>query len=677
MPTVDTAERVTSRERTDTRVERALVPIRYGLRRLRRNAPRAVLAAVGLAIGAAVLALTQVSSTAVQDRAVQRALQQLQPSDRAVQVVWSGVPAQSDLSLHRLDVLARRAVTPILHEQPFRVEVFRQATWGGAFVNLGAIDGLPKWVALRSGRLPNPCTPTDCELIQIGGAPVQPQLAHVHVVGRASFRPGAPLAQYFGAGGERRPPILVANGVLGFAHVPLPDGALIARTYGWIVPVAPRSVHDWQLATLADKLDGAAQQLESRSDIFTVAGPTDTVASIRSTSRVAAQRLLILGGDAAILLLGFAVLASARLRRDHRDVRQRLTWSGATRTQILLVAATEAVLITLAASVVGWLAGTGAGALLARHLGAPAALVVSHSILTARTVALAAGLAAVTAAVMLAALRAGEVAIAGARVTVADTAALGALAAVLLALARGKADVSSLQQGGTGVLLLLLPGLVLFVLAVVAARLLGPLLRGLERGARRAPAALRIALLSLPGAPGDVPLAVVFFVLSIGIAVFAFAYRATLLQGERDQARYAVPAPYVLQEDLTKLVTVTEAAPQLAGARVLRDDGTVTGVGDFTLLALPADALARIDGWRGDFSTRSPHELAGLIRPKSTPRLRGVPAPRDVTFTVSGDRLGLAVVVQNRAGDFTQVDLGEHGAGTFTKQLPPLAGRVV
>src|SRR5438045_5381610 len=112
-----------------------------------------------------------------------------------------------------------------------------------------------------------------------------------------------------------------------------------------------------------------------------------------------------------------------------------------------------------------------------------------------RTAALAAGLAVATALVMLAALRAGEVAVAGTRITVADTAALGALAAVLLALARGKADVSSLQQGGTGVLLLLLPGLVLFVLAVVAARLLAPLLRGLERAARGTPASLRVALL--------------------------------------------------------------------------------------------------------------------------------------------------------------------------------------
>ena len=48
-------------------------------------------------------------------------------------------------------------------------------------------------------------------------------------------------------------------------------------------------------------------------------------------------------------------------------------------------------------------------------------------------------------------------------------------------------DIARLQSGGgTGVFLLLLPGLVLFVLAVAAARLLTPALRLLELGARRA-----------------------------------------------------------------------------------------------------------------------------------------------------------------------------------------------
>ena len=664
--------------------ERVAVPVRYALRRLRVNWPRTLIVALGIAVGAAVLAMTAVGSAAVQDRAVQRALAQLQPSDRAIQAVWSGVPAQSNLTYSQLDRIARNATEPILGQKPFGLIVFRQATWGGAFVNLGAVDGLARWLDLRSGRLPHRCTPSNCELIQIGGKPVAPSLPFLHVVGRATFRPGAPLDAYFGGGGQR-PPILIADGVLPFERTPLPDASLIARTYGWVVPVAPRSIHDWDLASLGTRLDRAQSQLEQRSDIFTIAAPTDTMASIRATSRVAAQRLLILGGDAAVLLLGFAVLASTRLRRDHRDVRRRLTWSGARRSQILLVAATEVLVLTVVASLAGWVAGTGAGALLAHHLGSPGGLVVAHSIFTARALWIGILLAAVTAAAMLAALRVDAVTFGGLRITVADVAALGALAAILLALARGKADATTLQAGGgTGVFLLLLPGLVLFVLAVAAARLLAPALRLLELAARRSTPPVRVALLSLARAPGEVLLTVVFFVLSVGVAVFAIAYRATLVQGEREQARYAVPAPFVLSEDLGKLVTIQQAPlpKRYAAQQVVRESGYVTGNHgrDFTLLALPAGSLASIDGWRGDFSSQSPAELGRLLQPAAPPSLRGIRLPATdttltVPFTITGDQVGLTAIVENRRGDFTPLQLGEHDAGTYarTVRVPPEA----
>src|SRR4051794_26003940 len=315
METAAGSEPRSSRDRAAR--ERVLVPIRYALLRMRLHGPHTALVAFGIAVGAAVLAMTAVGSAAVQDRAVQRALAQLQPSDRAIQAVWSGVPAQSSLTFLQLDRIARATVQPILGQAPSRVAVFRQATWGGAFVNLGAVDMLPRWLDLRAGRMPHRCTPSDCELVQIGGAPAAPSFPFLHVVGRATLKPGAPFATYFGGGGGKRPPILLANGVLPFQRVPLPDAALIARTYGWIVPVAPRSIHDWELASLGTRLDRAQANLEQRSDIFTIGAPTGTISSIRATSRVAGERLLILGGDAAVLLLGFALLASTRLRRDH------------------------------------------------------------------------------------------------------------------------------------------------------------------------------------------------------------------------------------------------------------------------------------------------------------------------------------------------------------------------
>ena len=683
------------------------MPVRLAAIRLRAHATRNVVAAIGIAVASAVLAMTAVGAVAVQDRAAQRALAALQPSDRAVQAVWSGVPAQSNLSYRQLDGLARQALAPILHKPAFAVEVFRQATWGGVFVNLGAVDGLSRWIVVRSGRMPRACTPADCEVVQIGNAdgrageagttskgqrkrsprPAAPKLPFLHVVGRATFRTGAPLSAYFAAAGSNRPPILLANGVAPFSRTPLPDAPLIARSYGWIVPLDPASVHDWDLAGLGARIDRAQSQLEERSDIFTVAGPLDTIASVRATSRVAGERLLILGGDAAVLLLGFAVLASTRLRRDHEAVRRRLTWFGARRGQILLVAATEVVAITVVSSIAGWIVGGGTGTLLARHLGSPGRLAVEHSLFTLRAFGVAAALAAGTALVMLAALRMEAVAFGGLRITAADVAALGALGAILLALARGKTNTTTLaSSGGTGVFLLLLPGLVLFVLAVAAARLLAPLLRALEWLGRRGPPSVRLALLSLARSPGRVLLSAVFFVLSVGVALFAFSYRATLERGEVEQARYAVPAQYVLQEDLNKLVTVQQAAPHL-GTPVLRDSGYITanrGI-DFTLLALPATALPRVDGWRSDFSSLSPRALSQLLAPPVTPRLRGFPLPDAKTLTLpltlTGDRVGVQLNVLDRRGDFTLLTVGELGPGMHapTVKLPPEArgGRVV
>ena len=67
-----------------------------------------------------------------------------------------------------------------------------------------------------------------------------------------------------------------------------------------------------------------------------------------------------------------------------------------------------------------------------------------------------------------------------------DVAALGAVLAVVVALARGAANASELlADNGTGLVLLLLPALVAFAAAVAVARLLPLALRGLERAVPR------------------------------------------------------------------------------------------------------------------------------------------------------------------------------------------------
>ena len=192
---------------------------------------------------------------------------------------------------------------------------------------------------------------------------------------------------------------------------------------------------------------------------------------------------------------------------------------------------------------------------------------------------------------------------------------------IVLGLARGELDAQALAQGGgTGTFLILLPALIAFVAAVATARLLAPVLRAGERWGRRAPVPVRFAALSLARNPGYAAVAVTFLVVSLGLALFAQAYRQTLAQGEHAQADFAVPVDAVARENLQTLVPVLDAAPLQsygklgAAAPVLRLSGALSRVqAPFTVVGLPPDELARLR-WRSDNASASPSTLAQQIR---------------------------------------------------------------
>jgi len=660
-----------------TRLRSASYPVSLALVRLRAAPGRALLVALGIAAGAAMLALAAGGSAAVRDRAVAEELGRIGPSEASLQVVWSGVPAQAAVPVGTLDADARRALTSVVHGRPFGVSLFRQASFGGAFVNLGGVDGLARWIRLRSGRLPRACTPRLCELVLVDGAGAVPHLPYLRVVGRGTLARDAPLRAYFGArGAARRPPLLLAEGALALGRVPLPDADLIARTYGWVLPIAPGSVHDWEIPSLAHRVDVANVRLGAVDPVFSVAAPLDALASVHAKARVAGQRLLLVGGDVAVLLLAFAVLAAARLRRDVGNARRRLTWAGARWSQLATFTAVEASVVAVAAVCAGWAAGTGFAALLARSLGAEAGPVLAHSVLSGRGAVLAAGLAVGAAVVVVASLRA-ELASFGTRtLTTADIAAIGAVGAVLLAVARGDTSADAVG-GGTGVFLLLLPPLVVFAAAVAFARLLAPGLRALGRA--RGPLPLRLAAVSLARRGGTALVASAFLVVSVGVALFAVTYRATLERGQRDQAAFAVPADYVLSEDLERLVTVQQIAPdRFAGlgdsVSAVRASGDLRGRG-VTVLGLPERSLPELRGWR---DAPKP-DLLRALGPSA--RLRGFdPRSRRLALpvTVSGGPVTLVLDVLKPRGDFAVVPLGTAANGTRVLHARvPAGGRVV
>ena len=237
-----------------------------------------------------------------------------------------------------------------------------------------------------------------------------------------------------------------------------------------------------------------------------------------------------------------------------------------------------------------------------------------------------------------------------------DVAALGALAAVGLGLARGGLSAGA-ASGGNATLLLLLPGLICFVAAVAAGRLLGPVMRRSERLARNGPLPARLALLALARAPSRTVATAAFLLVSLGLALFAAGYRSTLEQGARDEAAYVVPLDFTLSEG-SRLVLPLDAAPPAAYARlapgthvypVIRRTASVPGSGAAvlspTVLGLSATALARLH-WRSDFSSVSPGDAgapprrrracAAARRCRSRPERRACRCPSESVASPSG-----------------------------------------
>ena len=177
-----------------------------------------------------------------------------------------------------------------------------------------------------------------------------------------------------------------------------------------------------------------------------------------------------------------------------------------------------------------------------------------------------------------------------------DVIAAGLALAVAAALVRGAADTEEvLRGGGSGALLIALPVAVVAIVGIVAARVLPRLVLLVARALPDRRLTARLALLSIARRPGAGATAVAFLVVSIGLAVFAGTYRATLEQGRRDQAAFALGADLVLREDLSRLVPVREVAtperlqrlgPRVAAAPVLRATGNVAGLSDVTGVAV-------------------------------------------------------------------------------------------
>ncbi|MCP9484882.1 MAG: hypothetical protein MSC30_03390 [Gaiellaceae bacterium MAG52_C11] len=676
----------------------ALFVLGLALRRLGRGTGATGLVVIGIALGAAAVVGVRAGTTVAQDRAVAQAVERIPEGSRSVRAVWFGVPGQSDDLQPALDARARSALRRAGALESHALVLFRETTIAGDFAGLGGVEGLARWVELRSGRLPGACRPERCEVLRLRGdgrLPAPPGLRLVEV-GEAALASNVLFGDFLAptdnaladaevspvvaaAAGYHRPappPLFLAEGVAMLAGAPAL--ARLYRSYAWVAPLEAGTPRLWEIDDLAGGVTQARSELQARTTSFDLIAPVEELRSAQAESRRAGNRLALVGGEAAVLLFAFAILAAMTLRRDLRAARRRLAWSGARGWQLGLLTATETGLIALAGTMLGFALGLAGGALVAERAGAPVGDVLAKSILSG-TGLLLVGLVAIAAtAVLVATVASMPLRLGRAPVTPLDLAAIAAALLVVFSLRRGDDDSG---------LVLLLPGLVTFAAAVAIARLLRPVLRVAERLTHRGShgglrLGLRLAVLSLGRNPGYAVAATSFLVVSFGLALFAETYRATLSAGERDGAAYAVPRDFVVRQELRRLIPVLDAAP-LGRLRalgpgvdvdpILRLTGGVgrqEGESGITLLGLPPSSVGLLR-WRSDFGSRSPEALGAAIEaPDGDGSVRLGIDTRELVVRTSGDEVRFAAELRTVSGRFLRLDLGLTGTGTLRAVLP-------
>ncbi len=416
--------------------------------RARARPGRTLLVTLGVAVAVAFVVGVAGGSVVSEDLALRQALTTLAPADRVVRVSWSGQVATG--GFRALDRSARRALRTVTGAPIDTTVELADVELGHGPVKLGATDSLADVVHLATGRLPTRCTPSRCEVVQLGGTPVHridDFGVHLVVVGRGTLASVVPfgegaLATPTAAGGERPEPVLLTNAVPALAG--LTSLVEINRNYSWSAPLEPKSVHVWSVDRLFAAESRAEGRLTGADQEFTLTGPDDALAASRSESSTASHRVLLVGSSAALLLLAFAGITAGALRRDARAELRRLATRGATRAQQWGFLLGEAGAAVGPGALAGVALGVAVDALIARRLGVPVGAALRHGIVTPTAVLVAAGAGVGALIVVLITLRRPESRTGHGRQAT-DMAAVGALVALGLVVLSGRSGT-----GGSG-----------------------------------------------------------------------------------------------------------------------------------------------------------------------------------------------------------------------------------
>lgn len=656
--------------------------------RLRYRPLRWLLVGVGVALATALPVLSQASAHTVASRAVAYGVAQLDPGQRSLIASISGI-ALPPSQLAAMDATARRQLGT-LSDVPPRPEMLlhRLADRSGADYLFGAADDLASGVRVTSGRLPESCTPTRCEVVIVGnGSPdLQPALGLV-IVGRGVITDPLLLSGPLAPGHDA--PLAVANGTSAAAQ--LDSLSEFQRQYAWVAPVDLDRVRTLGVPAYLERSAHVDDNLARAFNGMQLTAPDAVLSSQQARADLSTRRFALLSGSAIALLLGFAVIGAIGLRRDDAVAAVLLRRRGVGRIRIVALTMLESAVPVAIGTIAGLVVGGAVAAALSvgdRTSGAFAALGDTWPLIV---------IGAVISWVLVVAVRSWS---AGSRVSVVwrvvEAVIVAGIAVAGLALARGRVSATALDSG-TDPLLVSLPIIAVVCGGLVIGRVWPALASSLTRALPRRSLAGRIGVGTAVRRPLRPVATAAFLAAATGCAVFAGAYQATLHQGAADQAAFAVPldarvavgSTLVNPLAVATLADFQRVAPDTAAYPVIRASAGVrrsaAESSSAEVLGVDARALTHLPSWGTEVGAGDPAAIGRNLRtaaagnaagPTATTGLGGMTIPAGTTslsFPVRGDHDLIVVVAWLRTPDGRDVPITLTDTGTRLTGTVPAA----
>ncbi|MEO7665311.1 MAG: ABC transporter permease, partial [Candidatus Limnocylindrales bacterium] len=628
------------------------------------------------------------------DQATRRAIAELPARERAI-VVNRTTDGES-ASGHAADVAADSLASLAAFTEPVIDAISLQP--GFSQTTTFGLDDISSLVRVTEGRLPEPCNGgATCEAIRItpfaipdgpGTLGFKDDLGamRVTIVGVGELEPGLPLDP------------LTANGIVvlmdGVAPLDAsPRLADVARTRFWVAPLAPDRTHAWTLDTLADQINGLERALAADDAAFVVTTPDLAVGTVQAQIATASGRLVFIASLIVAVLLAFAVFAAAMDREDVGLEHRRLRIHGAAPRHLLLFVVLEAALPALIGAVVGALVAAAVVAGLGASQGATPAEILRISLLRPGALAVLAAIGGCAAV----AVGLGIHPESGQWVRPRAIALAVLPVAAVLAwdrLKRGPIDAAEFATNATGPGTVLLPGLLGLSVILGSLVIAPPIFRWLARAARRAPLSLRLSAVSVARDPLRPAATMTLLAFSLGSAVFALSYGATIRQGAADTAAFATgmdlrvealgPQPQ-FAEALYPLLGGNEIQPAAElppGTELhpIRIQAARSASGSqISILGIEPAAIPKLREWRSDYAALAPEALETAIAMPGDWELPGhalATGQLEVILNVEvhGDPIRLAAVIERADGGFLTVALGDLKDGRQTLRAPLFEG---